>query len=75
MVNSYVRRAEILDPQGTGARYIKEQGEADKAVRDAAGNLFPGMFFKVAHPTNRIADEDDGVMRCIRCNWEVQPHF
>ena len=60
-----------MDPAGTGARYAKEQAEADKAVFDARGNLFPGLFFKVVHPTNRIADQDDGVLRCIRCNWEV----
>ena len=60
-----------MDPEGTGARYYKEQAEADKAVREAHGNLFPGLFFKVSLATNRILDETDGVTRCIRCNWEV----
>lgn len=62
-----------MDPEGTGARYYKEQAEADKAVRDANGDLFPGLFFKVSHAINRILDETDGVTRCIRCNWEVLP--
>ena len=73
MVNAFVRRAEIVDPEGTGERHQKEQSEADTAVREANGNLFPGLFFKAPHPTNRIADQADGVMRCIRCNWEVLP--
>ena len=60
-----------MDPEGTGARYYREQIAADQAVRDANGDLFPGLFFKISHATNRIVDETDGVTRCIRCNWEV----
>jgi hypothetical protein len=70
-VCSFVRRAEIIDPEGTGARFNKEQREADKAVRDDHNDLFPGLFFKGLARQNRMMDEDDGVMRCIRCNWEV----
>ena len=71
MVNSFVRRAEIVDPEENGARFSKEQQEADKVVRDHSGDLFPGLFFRHQHLPNRITDEDDGVMRCVRCNWEV----
>jgi len=73
MVNSYVRRAEIVDPDRSGARFNKEQQEADQAVRDHVGDLFPGSFVNnIHHPTNRMVDQDDGVLRCIRCNWEVK---
>jgi len=72
MVNSFVVRAELVDPEGSGARFNKEKTEADKAVRDAQANLFPGYFMKhVQHPLNRMMDHDDGVLRCIRCHWEV----
>ena len=72
MVNSFVRRAEIVDTEGNGARFNKEQQEADKTVRDHGGDLFPGLFLRtVPRPTNRMVDQDDGVVRCIRCNWEV----
>jgi hypothetical protein len=76
MVNSFVRRAELVDPEGNGARFSKEQEEADKTVRESTGDLFPGLFFKVVqHLPNRMVDQDDGVMRCIRCNWEVSNLF
>jgi hypothetical protein len=71
MVNAFVRRAEIVDPDINGARFSKEQQEADKAVRDGKDDLFPGLFFKAVHPPNRTIDNEDGVLRCIRCNWEV----
>lgn len=72
MVNAFVRRAEIVDPDINGARFSKEQQEADKAVRDGKDDLFPGLFFKaVQHPLNRTIDNEDGVLRCMRCNWEV----
>ena len=61
-----------MDPEGNGARFNKEQQQADKAVRDHSGDLFPGLFLRtVPRPANRMVDEDDGVLRCIRCNWEV----
>jgi hypothetical protein len=60
-----------VDPDGNGARFHKEQQEADKAVRDSNGDLFPGLFFKIQLPANRTVDQEDGVLRCIRCNWEV----
>jgi hypothetical protein len=73
MVTAYVRRAELVDPEITGARFSREQEDADKAVRDGKDDLFPCLFFKaVQHPPNRIIDAEDGVHRCIRCNWEVQ---
>jgi hypothetical protein len=71
MVTAFVRRAEIVDPEITGARFNKEQQEADKAVRDTQHDLFPGLFFNVHNPPNRMVDAEDGVLRCIRCNWEV----
>ena len=74
MVHSFVQRAEIVDPEENGARFNKEQQEADKAVRDHSGDLFPGLFLgTVPRPANRMVDHDDGVLRCIRCNWEVYP--
>lgn len=61
-----------MDPEGNGARFSKEQQDADKAVRDNNGDLFPGLFVRtVPRPMNRMVDQDDGVLRCIRCNWEV----
>jgi hypothetical protein len=61
-----------VDPEGAGVRFIKEQQLADKAVKDAAGDLFPGLFYKFRpqYP-NRMLDQEDGVVRCIRCHWEV----
>ena len=65
-----------MDPEGNGARFNKEQEEADKVVRDLHGDLFPGLFPRtVPHPTNRVVDVEDGVMRCLRCNWEVFVHI
>jgi hypothetical protein len=62
-----------VDPEGNGARFSKEQQEADKTVRDNNSDLFPGLFVRpVPHPMNRMIDQDDGVLRCIRCNWEVR---
>ena len=73
MVNSFVRRAELVDPDINGARFSKEQEEADKAVRDGKDDLFPGLFFTaVQRPRNRMVDAEDGVLRCIGCNWEVR---
>jgi len=73
MVNSLVRRAELVDPEGQGARFNKEQAEADKCVRDHGGDLFPGLFHRTRLPRgNRVVDEADGVLRCIRCHWEVE---
>ena len=61
-----------MDPEGNGARLNKEQQEADKSVRDHSGDLFPGLFLRtVPRPANRMVDQEDGVVRCIRCNWEV----
>lgn len=61
-----------MDPERTGARFNKEQQEADKAVREHSGDLFPGLFLNIVpRPTNRMVDQDDGVLRCVRCNWEV----
>jgi hypothetical protein len=72
MVHAYVRRAELVDTEGTGMRWNKEQAEADNQVRGHSGDLFPGLFFRHAsHHINRTVDAEDGVMRCIRCNWEV----
>ena len=74
MVSSFVRRAEMVDPEGNGTRFRKEQEDADKAVRETNGDLFPGLFFKPAQRLpNRMVDPDDGVLRCIRCNWEAWP--
>lgn len=74
MVTAFVRRAELVDPEVTGARFHKEQGEADKAVRDSQSDLFPGAFFHgVANAPRRLPDPADGVLRCARCHWEVAP--
>jgi hypothetical protein len=70
MVNTFVRRAELTDPEGNGARFYKEQIEADKTVQDANGDLFPGLFFRV-RPHTKTVDREDGVLRCTRCHWEV----
>ena len=71
-MTSFVRRAELVDPEGTGARFHREQEEADKAVRDVQADLFPGSFFQGANPApRRLPDPADGVLRCARCHWEV----
>src|SRR5579871_1371909 len=74
MVNSFVRRAEIIDPEGSGARFNKEQEEADKFVRNHGADLFPGLFHRrhrLQH-SNRVVDQTDGVLRCVQCSWEVE---
>jgi hypothetical protein len=72
MVNSIVRRSELVDPEGQGSRYHREQADADKVVRDHADDLFPGLFpMRLTHG-NRMLDEEDNVLRCVRCNWEVE---
>ena len=61
-----------MDTEGTGSWFNKEQAEADKQVRDAGTDLFPGLFFnRVPRLPNRTVDAEDGVLRCIQCNWEV----
>lgn len=72
MVHAYVRRAELADTECTGMRWNKEQAEADQQVKNHQQDLFPGLFLRhVPRPANRTVDAEDGVMRCIRCNWEV----
>ena len=71
MVTAFVRRAELVDPEGTGARFHTEQEEADKVVRDAQPDLFPRSFIKFGRGPRTLADPSDGVMRCARCHWEV----
>jgi hypothetical protein len=77
MVTSFVRRAELVDPEITGARFHKEQQEADKTVRDTQPDLFPGAFFNGGpQAPRRLPDPADGVLRCARCHWEVSyPHL
>jgi hypothetical protein len=72
MVNSIVRRSELVDPEGQGSRFHREQADADKVVRDHANDLFPGLFHTRVIHGNRLRDEEDNVLRCLRCNWEVE---
>src|SRR5262245_28285011 len=41
MVNSYVQRATLVDSEDTGARFVKEQQEADLLVQNHRNDLFP----------------------------------
>lgn len=72
MVNSIVRRSELVDPESQGSRFHREQADADKLVRDHANDLFPGLFHTRVIHGNRLRDEEDNVLRCVRCNWEVE---
>ncbi|CUS10718.1 unnamed protein product [Tuber aestivum] len=80
MIETFVHRAELTSPHGTGSELRKQQREALAAIeRDRAaegketGGLFKGMFKKKGPRGLRgFMDPADGVTRCPTCNWEVE---
>lgn len=78
MIETFVLRAELSSPHGTGAELRKQQKEALAAVnRDRAtegtpkGGLFQGMFKPRKKALHAMRDPEDGILRCPECNWEV----
>jgi hypothetical protein len=70
MANEFVQRAVS---HGTGDKLVKEMAESEKLVAEERDQLFPGIFFSNDTNPRRMVDAEDGVLRCIRCNWEVTP--
>ncbi|KAG0636971.1 hypothetical protein HOY80DRAFT_890445 [Tuber brumale] len=80
MIETFVHRAELTSPHGTGSELRKQQREALAAIeKDRAaegkenGGLFKGMFKKKKlHGRRGFRDPADGITRCPDCNWEVE---
>lgn len=80
MIETFVHRAELTSPHGTGSELRKQQREALAAIeKDRAaegkenGGLFKGMFNKKKpHRLRGFRDPADGITRCPNCSWEVE---
>ncbi|RPA91324.1 hypothetical protein L873DRAFT_1714640 [Choiromyces venosus 120613-1] len=80
MIETFVHRAELTSPHGTGSELRKQQREALVAIeKDRAtegkdnGGLFKGMFKKKkSNGLRGFTDPSDGITRCPNCNWEVE---
>jgi hypothetical protein len=72
MVNEFVQRAVRVHDDGA-QKFLNEMSESEKLVAGDRENLFPGVFFSNDKRPRRMVDTTDGVLRCIRCNWEVFP--
>ncbi|KAH0605045.1 uncharacterized protein H6S33_005027 [Morchella sextelata] len=82
MIEVFVLRAELTSPNGNGLELRKQQQEALKAVeRDKAsegtvkGGLFRGLFKGKKKDPRVVRDPGDGVLRCPRCNWEIEDGY
>jgi hypothetical protein len=79
MVQMFTGRAELLDKGETTKEHIKNQKEeADRLELDKGnghptqGGLFGGLFKPKEVTLRPVIDDDDGVMRCPHCAWELE---
>lgn len=71
MVDVFVYRMEVLDPEGEGRLVRKHQEEQRQRMEKNKGNLFFDLFPETIH-AGALCDREDGVMRCMRCFWEIE---
>ncbi|BFZ62852.1 E3 ubiquitin ligase [Saitoella coloradoensis] len=74
MVDLFVSKAEVDDPEGEGRmlrEHQKEQRVMVEEHRASEQGLFPGLF-KARYQGTRMMDPGDQVMRCASCGWEVE---
>ncbi|KTW30131.1 hypothetical protein T552_00609 [Pneumocystis carinii B80] len=71
MVDVFVHRIEALDPEGEGKHVRKHQEDHRKRMEENRDNLFFDLFLETKF-TNVLCDREDGVMRCMRCYWEIE---
>lgn len=73
MIETFVARAEIMSPKGSGLEFRKQQKEVQQMLKrdkSACGlGIFRGIFSNEV--MYGIRDPEDGVVRCPRCVWEV----
>ncbi|KAF8544793.1 hypothetical protein BDD12DRAFT_440267 [Trichophaea hybrida] len=73
MIETFVNRAEIMSPQGSGAELRAQQKEIMQQLKKDRSPGGPGLFrgiFK-SQVLYGIRDPEDGVVRCPTCMWEV----
>ncbi|EKV19771.1 hypothetical protein PDIG_01120 [Penicillium digitatum PHI26] len=75
----FTGRAELLDKGETTTEHTKNQrDEAERLDQDKANNhpteggLFGGLFKPKPPPLKPVIDNDDGVVRCPLCSWELE---
>ncbi|ODQ51838.1 hypothetical protein SAICODRAFT_49842, partial [Saitoella complicata NRRL Y-17804] len=74
MVDLFVSKVEVEDPEGEGRtlrEHQKEQRVMVEEHRASGEGLFPGLFKNKFRGT-RMMDLGDQVMRCASCGWEVE---
>ncbi|KAF3388903.1 hypothetical protein F1880_003192 [Penicillium rolfsii] len=79
IVHMFTSRAELLDKgETTHEHSANRTAESEKLDQDKAnthpqtGGLFGGLFKPKAPALKPLVDVDDGVMRCPRCQWELE---
>ncbi|KAG0156921.1 hypothetical protein PDIDSM_4104 [Penicillium digitatum] len=79
VVQMFTGRAELLDKGETTTEHTKNQrDEAERLDQDKANNhpteggLFGGLFKPKPPPLKPVIDNDDGVVRCPLCSWELE---
>jgi len=73
MIETFVNRAEIMSPQGSGAELRAQQKQIMQQLKNDRSPGGPGLFrgiFK-SQILYGIRDPSDGVVRCPVCMWEV----
>ncbi|EMR10936.1 hypothetical protein PNEG_01081 [Pneumocystis murina B123] len=71
MVDVFVHRMEASDPEGEGKHVKKHQEDQRKRMEENRDNLFFDLFVETKF-TSVLCDREDGVMRCMRCYWEIE---
>ncbi|KAF7717370.1 Uncharacterized protein PECH_006691 [Penicillium ucsense] len=79
IVQMFTSRAELLDKgETTHEHLVNRRAETEKLDQDKAntnphtGGLFGGLFRPKGPPLRPLFDADDGVLRCPRCQWELE---
>ncbi|EPS28725.1 hypothetical protein PDE_03671 [Penicillium oxalicum 114-2] len=79
IVQMFTSRAELLDRGETTHEHLANRlAETEKLDQDKAntnpqtGGLFGGLFKPKGPALKPLVDVDDGVLRCPRCQWELE---
>ncbi|KAG5440768.1 hypothetical protein PCK2_000204 [Pneumocystis canis] len=71
MVDVFVRRMEMLDPDGEGCSARKHQQEQRQRMENNKESLFYNLFLETSF-AGVLCNREDDVIRCMRCCWEIE---